>query len=170
MLPCCCYVFVCCKTIPWVCIIFVTVVTCNCQFLYIYLSKLLHGCVKVVDWFVKVLICISRLLPNKIKLKFDQHFEAAFGLFCLWQYFLTPFLIVPVLVSLFTPSPKSWIAAPDMRHVQSLLLPPAQVFIYQTLLRQSCYFMPIPICLAAVAADAPIQDLIGLSPCCIFLE
>ena len=109
---------------------FVTVVTCNCQFLYIYLSKLLHGCVKVVDWFVKVLICISRPLPNKIKLKFDQNFEAAFGLFCLWQYFLTPFLIVLVLVSLFTPTPKSWIAAPDMRHVQSLLLPPAQVFIY----------------------------------------
>ena len=50
--------------------------------------------------------------------------------------FLTPSLIVPVLVSLcmiqtkYPPSPKSLTAAPDMRHVQSLLLPPAQVFIY----------------------------------------
>ena len=57
--------------------------------------------------------------------------RCAFGNIC-----LTPSPIVHVLVSLcmtqtkYPPSPKSLTAAPDMRHVQSLLLPPAQVFIY----------------------------------------
>ena len=57
------------------------------------LSKLLHGFVqKVVLWlyqssymdlfkllhgFVKVVLCISRPLPNKTKLKFDQDFKAS---------------------------------------------------------------------------------------------
>ena len=69
--------------------------------------------------------------PNKV-----QRFNAL-GPLCLWQYtYLTPSLILPVLVSLcmtqtkYPPSPKSLTAAPDMRHVQSPLLPPTQVFIY----------------------------------------
>ena len=66
---------------------------------YIYVSKLLQGLVKIYTWispscymdlskfihrFVEVVtwicqscaICISRSLPNKTKLKFDQDFEA----------------------------------------------------------------------------------------------
>ena len=99
------------------------------------------------------------------------------GPLCLWQYmYLTPSRIVPVLVSLcmiqtkYPPSPKSLTAAPDMRHVQSLLLPPAQVFIciyiyikpFRGKAAISCQFQYV---WQAVAVDAPIQDLIGLSPC-----
>ena len=41
---------------------------------YMDLSKLLHG-------FFKVVLCISRLLPNKTKLKFDQDFKVSWS-FC----------------------------------------------------------------------------------------
>ena len=41
---------------------------------YLDLSKLLQG-------FVKVVLCISRLLPNKTKLKFDQDFKVYWS-FC----------------------------------------------------------------------------------------
>ena len=41
------------------------------------LSKLQHGFVTVVTVFVKVVLCISRPLPHKTKLKFDQEFEVS---------------------------------------------------------------------------------------------
>ena len=71
-------------------------------------SNLLHG-------FVKVVLCISRSLPNKTKTKFDRDVKAcwsfcfellnALDLLCLWQYFFfRPFFIsgnrlVPPVVS-----------------------------------------------------------------------
>ena len=74
------------------------------------------------------------MIDAKSPIKFKNSMpwvRCAFGNIC-----LTPSPIVHVLVSLcmtqtkYPPSPKSLTAAPDMRHVQSLLLPPAQVFIY----------------------------------------
>ena len=65
---------------------------------YMESSKLRYGFLKVVTW---ICLCISRLLPNKTKLKFNQDFKAcwsfcselmvrvlnALGLSCLWQCF-----------------------------------------------------------------------------------
>ena len=64
-------------------------------------SSLFYGFYKVASGFVKVVLCISRLLPNKTKLKFDQDFLLklllwikgiewakvlnARGLLCLWR-------------------------------------------------------------------------------------
>ena len=42
-----------------------------------YLSIFLHGFVKVVTWIW--FLCISRPLPNKTKLKFDQDFKACWS-------------------------------------------------------------------------------------------
>ena len=47
---------------------FLYVVTWICQNWYMDSFKLIHG-------FVKVVLCISRLFPNKTKLKFDQDFK-----------------------------------------------------------------------------------------------
>ena len=44
---------------------------------YMYLSIFLHGFVKVVTWIW--FLCISRPLPNKTKLKFDQDFKACWS-------------------------------------------------------------------------------------------
>ena len=65
----------------------------NCEKkLYMDFSKFLHGFVKIdtgislscyldlsklLQGFVKVVLCISRLLPNKTKLKFDQDFKVS---------------------------------------------------------------------------------------------
>ena len=43
---------------------------------YMDLSKLIHGFSELLHGFVKVGLCISRPLPNKTKLKFDQDFKA----------------------------------------------------------------------------------------------
>lgn len=48
---------------------FVKVATWICQSCYMELLKLLHGFVKAVPY-------ISRPLPNKTKLRFDQDFKA----------------------------------------------------------------------------------------------
>ena len=45
------------------------------------LSKLLHGFVKLVTWICLIVLCISRLLQNKTKLKFDQDFRVRWS-FC----------------------------------------------------------------------------------------
>ena len=81
--------------LPW----FVKIDTGISLSCYLDLSKLLQG-------FVKVVLCISRLLPNKTKLKFDQDFKVFLklllwtegvecvgvhndlGLLCLWKCFL----------------------------------------------------------------------------------
>ena len=47
----------------------IQVVIWICQIGLMELFSLLHG-------FVKVVLCISRSLPNKTKLKFDQDFNA----------------------------------------------------------------------------------------------
>ena len=52
---------------PWLLNGFLKIVTWICQSCYMDLFKLLHGLVKVV-------ICISRPLPNKTKLKFNRDF------------------------------------------------------------------------------------------------
>ena len=77
---------------------FLQVVTWICQYWYMDFSKLLqefvkidiwisfrfyldfsnwlYGFVKVLHGFVKFVLCVSRPLPNKTKLKFDQSFNA----------------------------------------------------------------------------------------------
>ena len=45
-----------------------------CQNWYMDFSSLFYGFNKVASGFVKAVLCISRPLPNKTKLKFDQDF------------------------------------------------------------------------------------------------
>ena len=55
---------------------FVKIVTWISLSGYLYLSKLLYGFVKLVKWISQIVLCISRLLPNKTNLKYDQDFRA----------------------------------------------------------------------------------------------
>ena len=60
---------------------FVKIVTWISLSRYLYLSKLLYGFVKLVKRISQIVLCISRLLPNKTNLKYDQDFRARWS-FC----------------------------------------------------------------------------------------